>query len=186
MSKIVSYHRIAVTCRVESSFGLKLTVQVFSESLRLSWRHISAPLFFSPRPSPLRPTPSPPSLCSLLATLSFFMLWHQTTTHCTVCSLLKVSMAIKTGSAPYSNRTGNQRHFGPICALWSDIMEFLGLESERGLALRIAVVPSGKDNIIRALRRHIRAPQAQQLEWSSDRVTDTQRGGGSGNRITEK
>lgn len=29
-------------------------------------------------------------------------------------------------------------------------MEFLGLESERGLALRIAVVPSGKDNLIRA------------------------------------
>jgi len=50
-------------------------------------------------------------------------------------------------------------------------MEFLGLESERGLELRIAVVPSGKDNIARALRRPFRAPQAQQ--WSSDSVTDT-------------
>lgn len=55
-------------------------------------------------------------------------------------------------------------------------MEFLGLESERGLALRIAVVPSGKDNIIGAQERHIRAPKAQQLQWSTDRVTDTQEG----------
>lgn len=55
-------------------------------------------------------------------------------------------------------------------------MEFLGLESERGLALRIAVVPSGKDNIICAQERHIRAPQAQQLKWSDDRVTDTREG----------
>lgn len=57
-------------------------------------------------------------------------------------------------------------------------MEFLGLESERGLALRIAVVPSGKDNIVRALVRHIRAPQAQQqLKWSSHRVADSTREG---------
>ena len=52
-------------------------------------------------------------------------------------------------------------------------MEFLGLESERGLALRIAVVPSGKDNITRALKRHIRAPRAQQLKWSPDIASDT-------------
>lgn len=67
-------------------------------------------------------------------------------------------MAIKTGSAPYSNYTGNQRHFGPICALSSDIMEFLEVESERGLALRIAVVPSGKDNIVRCAGATHRSP----------------------------
>lgn len=41
-------------------------------------------------------------------------------------------------------------------------MEFLGLESERGLALRIADVPSGKDAISRAQETHIGAPQARQ------------------------
>lgn len=115
----------------------------------------SVRLCCSPFPWPLPLTPSPPSLCSLLATSSFFMLWHQTTMHCTVCSLVAVSMAIKTDSAPYSNWTGNQRHLGPICALSSDIMEFLGLESERSLALRIAAVPPGKDTI-----RAVGAPRA--------------------------
>lgn len=50
-------------------------------------------------------------------------------------------------------------------------MEFLGLESERDLALRIAVVPSGKDNIIRAQEGHNRAPQAHQLKWSTEKVS---------------
>lgn len=72
-----------------------LKVLFWSWSPSLSWRHIFCEACCSsfPWPSPL--TPSPPSLCSLLATLSFFMLWHQTTMHCTVCSLLKVTMAIK-------------------------------------------------------------------------------------------
>lgn len=34
-------------------------------------------------------------------------------------------------------------------------MEFLGVERKQGLALRIADVPSGKDNVIGAQRRHI-------------------------------
>lgn len=53
-------------------------------------------------------------------------------------------------------------------------MEFLGLESERGLALRIAVVPSGKDNLVYLLEGHIRAPRAQQLKLSTDSVIDRQ------------
>ena len=53
-------------------------------------------------------------------------------------------------------------------------MEFLGLESERGLALRIAVVPSGKDNIRGAQDRHIRAPKgsSDSPEWSTDTVRE--------------
>lgn len=51
-------------------------------------------------------------------------------------------------------------------------MEFLGLESERSLALRIAAVPSGKDNLRRGQERHSRAPPAPQLKRSTDRVAD--------------
>lgn len=43
-------------------------------------------------------------------------------------------------------------------------MEFLGLESERGLAVRIAVVPSGKDNIIGAQGTDPRAPSDKVVE----------------------
>lgn len=62
-------------------------------------------------------------------------------------------------------------------------MEFLGVERKQGLALRIADVPSGRDNVIGKQRRHIRTPEAHHLKFWADGETahteDTEKVSGS-------